>query len=892
MWKDAEGNIVTKRPNLANRRPSSVLSQDQYSSGSSGSSRRGSGDIHGDAPISPPISSIHSANSDGNGRRSSDVTTSSDPSLEAWAFPPLELSPGPEPEAYVPLEPLQEASDKFWSAAHGLPAANLRTNNDDVPYDDVFNPDTAASFNMPFTTMNNYSWLFDLDLGTNQQYPASADILSGTFSAAHVDQDPLPRTSTHTFRTGVLSEHTPTYSNHPSLATPNTVSISSSHGFSELETAHSLQLLGNPLPPTSFERTQVLRDDPAVHDDIYPASDIARHLVPAHASHFGIEFERPMSTIDQSSRLPAIDEFARAQILDLIDAARPVTPDGFYIPRNHSRLSLSSLQTYCDLYFTRFNTAYPLLHQPTFDPSRVEPLLLLSVLLIGATYCEKDAHQLAVCIHDVVRPQVFAHAGFNAKPDLWVLQTILLVECFGKSRAGQKQHDMAHLFHGLLINLIRRSDCQIVRSSMSNEWSNDLESDWRAWAEAEQKKRLAYLCFMWDVQHAVLFCQSLCMSAFELRSALPCDQALWEADSARRWQQLRKRRKTPPLFLNLLKAYLNPSTPPAPKSLNALSRVLLLHGLMSVSWDMKRRDQTSLGLVGNSAVMGDWKVRIGKSYDAWKTDFDAYSSNYLDLYGQNDSLLRREMLTFTTAHNAIYHAAHILLNAEFLDLQIYAGARHILGRPVGRPDYERSQRIIKSWASQQPAPASTAAWHAAQLLRAGMTDLQDFDSMGLFHYPWTVYLATLTCWAFHHARPAAAAATTTNSSAPSASNSSAEAADHHFPATAPHDSDIEASDPANSSPSPPASPSATDPTLAAKAEMRALIDAMAARPLVRGAEDLQRFVVGGKWLRSSGLVALVAKCLKGVRWQVVHDAMMVLRGLVPWRFMGVVEGRG
>jgi hypothetical protein len=92
-------------------------------------------------------------------------------------------------------------------------------------------------------------------------------------------------------------------------------------------------------------------------------------------------------------------------------------------------------------------------------------------------------------VHDVLRPQIFANAGFSAKPDLWVLQTILLVECFGKSRAGQKQHDMSHLFHGLLINLIRRSDCQSIIPPTAQDATHDLEDDWRTWVDAEQKKR-------------------------------------------------------------------------------------------------------------------------------------------------------------------------------------------------------------------------------------------------------------------------------------------------------------------------------------------------------------------------------------------------------------------
>jgi hypothetical protein len=134
------------------------------------------------------------------------------------------------------------------------------------------------------------------------------------------------------------------------------------------------------------------------------------------------------------------------------------------------------------------------------------------MLLLGATYSEKGAHQLAVCIHDVMRPGIFAHAAFSAEPELWVLKTILLVECFGrsrsdhalscfvltamisigKSRAGQRQHNMSHLFHGLLINLIRRSDCQTVQPVGPNEVDNsadDLEVAWLRWAEAEEKKR-------------------------------------------------------------------------------------------------------------------------------------------------------------------------------------------------------------------------------------------------------------------------------------------------------------------------------------------------------------------------------------------------------------------
>jgi hypothetical protein len=48
-------------------------------------------------------------------------------------------------------------------------------------------------------------------------------------------------------------------------------------------------------------------------------------------------------------------------------------------------LSLPALQGYCDLFFTRFNVTYPLIHQPTFNPNTVDPTYLAAVLFMGAT---------------------------------------------------------------------------------------------------------------------------------------------------------------------------------------------------------------------------------------------------------------------------------------------------------------------------------------------------------------------------------------------------------------------------------------------------------------------------------------------------------------------------
>ncbi|EOA88745.1 uncharacterized protein SETTUDRAFT_73803, partial [Exserohilum turcica Et28A] len=757
MWKDAEGKIVTKKPTLvsvANTAPLTSPLQDQVFQSLQDLASFAAHDQS--LPISPP-----SSNNPSLPNTLEDHDSGIGSNDQPVALDPTSIS---AQDTFSPIDPRFWSTDITQPQPESFPSAVF----DDASFDDIFNPDTASSFNAPFTTMSNYNWLFDMDWSKND---TSQQIDVQEPFPVSFDENSLPQANT-IFSIDLDHTSVEKGSNTGCFGSlPRQLSEPMSH--------HSpVQII----PPSFCEQPEsishaVMPEQPPTHPDKFGIDN-------AHANSHSLPIlERPMSLLNPSRSLPVIDELARQQLLDLINIMQPTVPDGSTVTRDDPLLSLSCLQTYCDLFFTRFNTTYPLIHMSTFDPSKVDTLLLASVLLLGATYGEKDAHQLAVCIHDVLRPQIFASASFSAKPDLWVLQTILLVECFGKSRAGQKQHDMSHLFHGLLINLIRRSDCQTIRSHMmlSDDVTCDLEDEWRTWCEAEEKKRLAFLCFMWDTQHAVLFCQSLCMSAFELRSSMPCDQVLWEASSAESWQQLRRTRcaSPPPVFLSCLKLYLqqsqNSANPPAaliPKSLNAFSRSLLFHGLMSIAWDMQRRDQTSLGVSDAAPPLGNWRDRLAASYTAWHTDYESFCTQYTQLTPSHTPAgqqAAREFSVHRVATLALYHAAHILLHAPFLDLQIYAGARHILGRPVARSDYARSQRAVKKWVAEQTTPVQSAVWHAAALVRDSVDVLDpvgtgaDVGNGRLWHHAWAVYLAALVIWGAWYARPASSSSSSSSS---------------------------------------------------------------------------------------------------------------------------------
>lgn len=150
-------------------------------------------------------------------------------------------------------------------------------------------------------------------------------------------------------------------------------------------------------------------------------------------------------------KLPMISIEARDGLLQLISQARPTRMDQSEISSCDPLLSLTALQVYSDLFFIHFNSTYPLIHPGTFSSSIVHPLKLMSIVLLGATYSDTKAHSLAICLHDMMRPLIHSHKEFGPRPTFWMLQTILLVECFGKSRAGERQHDVSNIYHGLQI---------------------------------------------------------------------------------------------------------------------------------------------------------------------------------------------------------------------------------------------------------------------------------------------------------------------------------------------------------------------------------------------------------------------------------------------------------
>ncbi|KLP00862.1 C2H2 zinc finger protein [Fusarium fujikuroi] len=440
----------------------------------------------------------------------------------------------------------------------------------------------------------------------------------------------------------------------------------------------------------------------------------------------------------------------RGEILELINDMRPVYPDGISIDEKTADLSLDRMQEYLDLFFANFNSCYPMIHTPTLEVLDAEPLFLLSLIVFGATYKEKEDHQLSVCLYDAMTPYIMSGLSGIKVPDLSILQAFMVLECYGIYRAGAYQRENAIVMHTFLFNAIRRLSRYHVRARiMVPDLRIDHKKDWKAFAYHEQYKRLILFIFMWDTQNVSYYSFMPSMSTQSIQVNLPCSRRLWEAHDEDAWNAIISSKSDPPMINTMVKDFIEDGGIIWRETLDSLSLSFILHGLMSMCNDMVHFQNQSIYL--GKAAQGnnnDWRCRMTAALELWKTKYDACAMGTRQTIDEDSSLheFRQENVAFL----ALYHTAHIVVNADIRHLQIAAGAEAIFGHVVTSTEREESIRAVMEWVRVSPDWAGHAAWHAAQMIREGLLNLRNWKANGMFHYPWCLYIGVLTIWAFVH----------------------------------------------------------------------------------------------------------------------------------------------
>ncbi|KIX01106.1 uncharacterized protein Z518_10172 [Rhinocladiella mackenziei CBS 650.93] len=412
-----------------------------------------------------------------------------------------------------------------------------------------------------------------------------------------------------------------------------------------------------------------------------------------------------------------------------------ILEDQFFDPVN--------LRSFFNIYFSNYNAHFPILHQASFSLQEPSPLLLLAVLTLGATLSPDPAHyHVAERIHEHLRWLIFSSGSFQPPAPLWCLQALLLVQAYEKMFSTRRRHEMAHIFHGAVITLMRRG------GSYSSDWTDhsshasSTERAWHLWIEQESFKRVAYFAFIMDAQHSSIFGHTAALSVSDVRLPLPCADELWDSPSPSRWKRTLLTTPEAAQFLPTLRALL--SRRPIPSTCSPFARFVLLHGLFNVTKHMQARDLMASDIeTGRSSEHGAESAptsTIGD--DSWKEILDRAIDTW------SFSLLSQEPSLCLEASRPLQRMAHVTIYVNLIDFHTFAGAPSLTCSSTTRNEYTKAKSRIQTWC-QHPTAKRTLS-HCILLIQEIMFTRRRYraseDNIAL--RPWCLYHATLIVWAF------------------------------------------------------------------------------------------------------------------------------------------------
>ena len=317
--------------------------------------------------------------------------------------------------------------------------------------------------------------------------------------------------------------------------------------------------------------------------------------------------------------------------------------------------------------FSNFQAHWPVIHMPSFNPMEAYHGLLLAMICIGAVYSDRmDLPQVRTLMGQVkyaVDRSSHVSQLLQASTDASItvsledqhtleqLQALTLLQNLSIWHGDPQQRQSARNEFGKFVTLSRKLRLLQPLGTENTSYSilhqpapmfDQVSSDqfcsthwnWTTWVQQEKRSRLMYIFFLLDAALVVYFNSQPRYDPMEIQLPLPADDEAWEAKSAHecasalglngpRAQSINctgsLRRKQPEMH-QALGALLHPTYEFQPRSTNAYSKFVLVHGLHVQIWNVQRQLSQGNTLYGFSDFSSstpmlhtDWIHRVDGS---------------------------------------------------------------------------------------------------------------------------------------------------------------------------------------------------------------------------------------------------------------------------------------
>ncbi|KAI1630221.1 early growth response protein [Exophiala viscosa] len=164
-------------------------------------------------------------------------------------------------------------------------------------------------------------------------------------------------------------------------------------------------------------------------------------------------------------------------------------------------------------YFARFHPVFPVVHAPTFRPSKANSMVLLSIcsvgsLFTGSSHAIRQGVQIFERLHKAVLANWDRLIARGKDEKISLIQTAIIGQTFGLLSGEPKHLAIVDAFNGTLISWARRLSTFKTRKLKGLSLDllpTDLEKCWREWAKNEELIRIALAVHIHDAELASIF---------------------------------------------------------------------------------------------------------------------------------------------------------------------------------------------------------------------------------------------------------------------------------------------------------------------------------------------------------------------------------------------------
>lgn len=385
--------------------------------------------------------------------------------------------------------------------------------------------------------------------------------------------------------------------------------------------------------------------------------------------------------------------------------------------QEHPDFVIDKIKWFLEIYWLLYHCQHPILHRLSFSTFETQPLLLLNMIMIGASFSKKstppehfilaDPNGLADMIADPLRWLIFTSEQAKPPCKSWVIQSLIILETFEITSTSRTLHERACIYNGAKVQLLRRSPIlggdPLISVGSDVSHSNSL---WNTWIESQSMKRIALMSFYIDTVHAIVYGHPVNLFANQVKLSLPCPDDLWEYNNIDRNKAPMSVAQTP-LFCDALRKLLQKER----VDVEPFSSQILLAGLINLLLQVEQ-NISQWSNFGWESIQENWRDTISSAIEYWKTQLPSgnccLTSSSMHHY-DTTSLDQPPLPPFlklddTRCSFPVYHAAQIYLRITHYDYIVYAGAPRRMNVPILPDDYEIVVKQIGKWVKSSCGP--------------------------------------------------------------------------------------------------------------------------------------------------------------------------------------------